>query len=293
MNLLQLKYFVAIAEEGSITRASHRLYVAQPSLSQHVRNLEEELGVELLRRTPRGIELTDEGDELLQHARIILGQVEQARAAVHDAGGDPSGEVAIGMPPTVSERIAVPLVLKIRETMPRVALRIVEGMSGYVLNWLLEGRVDVGVLYGVQQAGGIESTEVCHEDLYLITQAGEAAGEVTFADLAARRLILPGTHSGLRTLLDGLAQRCEVDLDVQVEVDALGQMRALVEAGVGATVLPDWAVAAQVAAGTLVAHPVVEPPLTRTLHVAHASDRPLPNAQRAVMAALREVLAAD
>ncbi|MGR8921976.1 MAG: LysR substrate-binding domain-containing protein, partial [Gammaproteobacteria bacterium] len=259
MNLLQLKYFVAIAEEGSITRASQRLYVAQPSLSQHVRNLEEELSVELLRRTPRGIELTDEGAELLEHARVILGQVEQARAAVRDAGGDPSGEVAIGMPPTVSERIAVPLVLEIRAAMPRVALRIVEGMSGYVLGWLKEGRVDIGVLYGGQQAAGIESTEVCHEDLYLITQAGEAAGEVSFAEVAARKLILPGTHSGLRTLLDGLAQRHDVDLDVQVEVDALGQMRALVEAGIGATVLPDWAVSSQVEAGTLAAHRVVDP----------------------------------
>lgn len=292
MNVLQLKYFVAIVEAGSFTQASRGLYVAQPSLSQHVKNLEEELGAELLRRTARGIEPTVEGAELLRHARAILGQLEAARAAVRNAGDEPSGEVVVGVPPTVSERITVPLVLRLRRERPKIAPHIVEGMSGYVLNWLQEGRVDIGVLYGAQQAAGIESSEICREDLYLIEPPSgkDDKREVPFADVAARKLILPGPHSGLRSLLEGVAQTQQIDLDVHIEVDALSQMRALAAAGAGATVLPEWAVSQEFERGELIARRIVNPEVQRTLSIAHSTDRPLLNAQRAVIAVLTELL---
>ena len=294
MNVLQLKYFVAIVEAGSFTQASRKLYVAQPSLSQHVKNLEEELGAELLRRTARGIEPTVEGTELLGHARTILEQLDAARAAVRNASDEPSGEVVLGVPPTVSERVTVPLVLRLLREKPKIAPRIVEGMSGYVLNWLEEGRVDIGVLYGAQQAAGIESTEICREDLYLISPRSDEndSGEVTFADVAAQKRILPGTHSGLRSLLEGVAQTQQVDLDVRIEVDALSQMRALAAAGAGATVLPVWAVGQEIERGELVARRIVNPEVQRTLSIAHSADRPLLNSQRAVMAVLTELLRA-
>ncbi len=294
MNLLQLKYFVTIVEEGSFTQASRRLFVAQPSLSQHVKNLEEELGAELLRRTPRGIEPTDEGAELLHHARRIVHQLDAARAAVRDASGEPTGEVALGMPPTVSERLTVPLVRRVRADAPKVALRIVEGMSGYVLDWLKEGRIDVGVLYGAQQSTGIDTAEVCQENLFLISLAdgSNETSDVTFAELASRQLILPGTDNGLRLLLDDIAQRQHVDLDIPVEVDALSQMRALAEAGIGDTVLPDWAVSREVERGLFTARRIIAPEVRRTLSIAYSTERPLLNAQRAVMVVLRELLSA-
>ncbi|MGR8948201.1 MAG: LysR family transcriptional regulator [Gammaproteobacteria bacterium] len=295
MNLLQLKYFVAIVEEGSFTRASQRLYVAQPSLSQHVKNLEQELSAELLRRTARGIEPTEEGAELLHHARAILEQLDTARAAVRNASEEASGDVVVGVPPTVSERITVPLILRMRERTPKVAPRIVEGMSGYVLNWLQEGRVDIGVLYGVQQSSGIETTEICREDLYLISlsDGDNDTTEVTFNEVASKQLILPGVHSGLRSLLESVAQKQQIDLEVGIEVDALSQMRALVAAGVGYTVLPEWAVSEEIERGTLAAHRIVEPEVQRTLSIAHSSDRPLLNAQRAAMGVLNELLSAQ
>ena len=292
MNLLQLKYFVAIVEEGSFTKASGRLFVAQPSLSQHVKNLEQELGAQLLRRTPRGIETTDEGAELLRHARAILEQLDAARAAVHNASEEPSGQVVVGVPPTVSERITVPLVLRMGRETPKVSPRIVEGLSGYVLNWIEEGRVDIGVLYGTQHAAGIESRELCREDLYLISPAadGDAGPDVTFGEVASKRLVLPGAHSGLRSLLEGIAQNENVDLDVHIEVDALSQMRALAAAGAGSTVLPVWAVTDEIERGTLVARRIVAPEVRRTLSIAHSSERPLLNAQRAVIAVIDDLL---
>ena len=295
MNLLQLKYYIAIVEEGSFTKAAKRLYVAQPSLSQHVKNLEDELGADLLRRTARGIEPTEEGEELLRHARIILEQLETARAAVQNASGEPSGEVAIGVPPTVSERLTVPLIMRLREELPKVSPRIVEGMSGYVLDWLRDGRVDIAVLYGTQDTTDIETTEVCLEDLYLISaRHGDGQEEtVRFADLASESMILTGPHSGLRTLIEDIAQKQQIDLNVTIEVDALGQMRELAAGGIGSTILPIWAVKKEIERGEIQARRIVEPSVRRSMSIAHSSERPLLNVQRAVMKVLQDLLSAQ
>ena len=295
MNLLQLKYFIAIVEEGSFTKAAKRLYIAQPSLSQHVKNLEDELGADLLRRTARGIEPTEEGEELLQHARVILEQLETARAAVQNASGEPAGEVAIGVPPTVSERLTMPLIMRLREELPKVSPRIVEGMSGYVLDWLRDGRVDIAVLYGTQDTSEIETTEVCLEDLYLICP-GENSGDddtIPFSELCSENMILTGPHSGLRTLIEDIAQKQQVELNVTIEVDALGQMRELVAAGIGSTILPAWAVKKEIERGEIHARRIIEPAVRRSMSIAYSQQRPLLNVQRAVMKVLQDLLSAQ
>jgi len=293
MNLRQLRYFVAIVEHGSFASAARVLFVAQPSLSQHVKNLEEELGVELLRRTARGVEATAEGRVLLGHAQSILDQVEVARNAVENAGQEVSGNVRLGVPPTVSELVTVPLIVRLRRDAPRVSLRVVEGMSGYVLNWLQEGRVDIAVLYDVQDTPGVTTTELCREDLYLIgpPNAVLEGDTVDFVELESAKLILPGEHHGLRVLLEEVSRTEGVDLNVQVEVDALGQMRALVAAGIGYTVLPLWAVAKEAARNELSARRIINPVVQRKMSIAYPSNRALSSAARAVVALLKERLA--
>lgn len=95
MDLRQLRYFVTIVEMGSFSRAAHRLRVAQPALSQHVRNMELDLGVELLFRSPQGVRPTEAGETLVRHARLILGQMEVAREAVRRGQAEPEGEVRL------------------------------------------------------------------------------------------------------------------------------------------------------------------------------------------------------
>lgn len=294
VNLLQLKYFVGIAHHGSFASAARALFVTQPSLSQHVKNLENELGVALLQRNARGVRLTDEGRELVHHATAILERLEAARTAIRDASAAVVGSVTLGVPPTISELVTVPLILRVREELPGVSLKVVEGMSGYVLNWLQEGRVDLAVLYDVQGTQGITTIELYQEDLYLISPVGEGRRRKTasFAELPGTTLVLPGEHQGLRMLLETLAQQQHVDLQVQVEVDALSQMRALVEAGVGCTVLPLWAVKEALAHGTVRAQRIVAPAVQRTMSIAYSSERPLGKAERALIERLQEQLKA-
>jgi LysR family nitrogen assimilation transcriptional regulator len=283
VNLKHLRYFVEIIEQGSLMRAAETLFVAQPSLSQHIRNLEQELGVKLFDRSVKGMVPTEAGQELLQHARVILAHVDSAEEAVRARSAEPQGSVVLGLPPSVSAILTVPFVVEMQRVLPNVSLRIAEGYSGYVLNWLQAGQVDLGVLYGIQRAPGIVARELFQEQLYLICPPGFAGDRtsVPFHDLGAVGLVLPGRHHGLRDTLERFARDHDVPLDVKVEVDAFTQMKALVAHDVGCTVLPYGAVKDEVARGELGAMRIVEPTVERTMYLAQASGRPATRAQRA------------
>ena len=131
MDIRHLKYFIAISEERSLSAAAQRLRVAQPSLSQHVIKLEEELGVSLVCRSPRGILLTEEGHLLARHAREIVHNMDDCIEEMKAAGGIVQGQVTFGMPPSVSMVMSVPLAETIRVECPSSLLPNSGGTSGY------------------------------------------------------------------------------------------------------------------------------------------------------------------
>lgn len=279
MDLRNLRYFVEIVEHGSMKRAADALYVAQPALSQQVKKLEEELGVKLLSRSVRGVQPTAAGQLLLQHARLILGQVQQARAALSCDPLEPLGNVVLGMPSSISAALTVPLIVRLREALPRVSLRVVEGHSGYVLEWLRAGQLDLCVLHGVQREAGLVAEPLLTEELFLIESAQHAPRRrrISFAELASLDLILPGRHHGLRAMLEGIAREHDVVLAPKFEIDAFTQMKALARLGVGATILSRAAVAEEVARGELHAVRIAKPRLERRMYLARtASGQPSP-----------------
>ena len=126
MDLKQLEYFVRVAEMGSFTRASISLDVAQPALSRQIRLLEVELRQNLLTRNGRGAVPTEAGKLLLEHGRGILHQVQLTREELGAARGALAGRVSIGLPPSLSKLITVPLVLAFREHLPQAQLTLTE-----------------------------------------------------------------------------------------------------------------------------------------------------------------------
>ncbi len=289
MDLRQLRYFLGIVEAGSFSKAAQRLHVAQPALSQHVRNMELDLGVELLFRTPQGVTVTEAGETLLRHARAVLAQVAVAREEVIARQAEPEGEVRFGLPGTISERICVPLILEARRRFPKVKLRIAEAMSGFVLDWLREGKIDLGVLYRTVSDRRLGARLVLREDLCLLGPAAPLApeprlskGHVSLAAVGALPLILPSPGHGLRDLLDESAAAAGAELSTVTDLDTYGQIKLLVEAGVGYSILPVAAVRREVDEGRLRTWPIGTPALTRDLHLVHPADRPLGNAVRAV-----------
>ena len=168
MDLKQLEYFVRVAELGSFTRASNALEIAQPALSRQIRQLETELRQNLLIRNGRGVVMTDAGKLLLGHARGILHQVVRTREDLDRVRGATAGRVAIGMPPSISKVLTLPLTTAFRQKLPQAALSISEGLSLTTQDWLMSGRLDIALLYNPSYSPEVETTELFEEELYLI-----------------------------------------------------------------------------------------------------------------------------
>src|SRR5262245_12037989 len=169
MDLKQLEYFVGVAKTGSYTRASSRLGVDQPALSKQVRRLEVELRQTLFERHGRGVALTEGGKLVLRHAGKVLDAVTELRDAVDASRKDVYGKVAIATPATTRKALT-DFISAFKAHFPKAVLQILEARSSLIYEWLMEGRVDIGILHDVGSARGIQTTPVLDQPLYLISR---------------------------------------------------------------------------------------------------------------------------
>lgn len=287
MDLRQLRYFSEVLESGSFSKAAEQLHVAQPALSQHVRHMEEELGVKLLHRSTKGVTATEAGERLLRQAKHILAEFAEIPDKVRSAAS-PRGEVRFGMPGTVSEILAAPLIEAARARYPDVRIRIVEAMSGYILEWLKRGDVDLAVIYSVSDPRGLAAHHALSEEIALfasrsVEDGTEPAGNgVRLADAAALPLIIPGREHGLRELIEDSAQAVGASIRPSIEIDSYSQIKKLAQRGLGYGILPRMAVNREAEAGIFRVWGFEKPEITRKVYLAYSTERPLLNAPRAV-----------
>jgi DNA-binding transcriptional LysR family regulator len=278
MDVGQLRTLVHVAELGSLSKASDRLHIAQPALSRQIRLLEEELGARLFDRHGRGMVITDIGREVLAHALRVLAEMEQIRASVADLNASLHGTVAIGMPPTVAEIITAPLARLFRDEHPQVVPRFVPGFTGYLLDWLQRGEVDVAVLYDPQPSRTLKIKPLLLENLFLI---GPPEADLTpiravpFQKLAGEKMLLPSARHGLRAIVDRCAVEACISFQVVLEADSLSTLKDLVQTGFGLTILPLAPIHEDIAEGRLKAAPLVDPTPARRLILAYPGDRPI------------------
>ncbi|MGR3200105.1 MAG: LysR family transcriptional regulator [Paracoccus denitrificans] len=283
MDIRQLRYFVEIIEQGSLSRAATRLNVAQPALSIHLRNMEAELGTELLLRSRSGVVPTEAGEILLRYARTILNEQASALDEIRSLGRAPSGEVRIGLPGTVSDILTMPLIEAAAEGLPRVRVTVSEAMSGFVADWLREARVDLAMLYAVPDDPGMASCPVLDEELVLAAAPGALPpGPVGFAALEGMPLILPSRQHGLRAMLEGELARHGLRLEPKIEIDSYRNIKALLARGRGMSILPRQTVWQEREAGTLDLRPFAAPGLSRRVHLVWRGSKAMPRHVRAV-----------
>jgi len=278
MELKQLRNFIHVVEFGGITAAADHLRIAQPALSRQVQALEEELNVSLLRRHGRGVMPTEEGLRLARRARAILEEVEDMAGDISGHRAPLSGTVTLGLPPTVSEILATHMIERTMARYPQVKLRVISGFSGHVQDWLLRGKIDLGVAYEGQKSPSIRSQPMIMEQLFLIQPARAAPGRdgvpIPFAEALAQPLILPNPEHGLRGRIAAISQEEGCGLNVVLEVDILPTMLAFVERGLGSTILPLVSVTNHVRDGRLIARPIVRRSIDRTLVLMTPLNRP-------------------
>lgn len=293
MEFRQLRYFVGVCEAGSLLKASTRLHVAQPAMGQQISALEHELGVQLFERSSRGMSLTEAGKVFLEHAQVVLADAERARMAVREQGSAPAGQVNLGLPTTVGLVATVPILSACRERYPQVKLRIVEGYSGFLREWLQVGRLDLTLLYGDAPDAALSKRLLLDDKLALISGAGGGARpkkKLSLKDLMHWPLVLPGGDHGLRRIIDEACQAHGMELNVVAEIESLNSVKQAVEAGLGCTILPMGSVAEEVAGGRLRASVIDSPDMIRRVVCATSVTRPGTVASAAVMGLVSDVL---
>jgi LysR family transcriptional regulator, nitrogen assimilation regulatory protein len=269
MNFRQLRYFVQVVDSGNMTRAAELLRDAQPALGMQIKQLEEELGVALLVRHSRGVEVTEAGQRLHARARAILLSVEEARQEAIGAAGAGLEAVKLGLTPSLMQVIGPGLALRMAESAPDVALSLSEEMSHLLVDTLKRGELDMILAYEVPAEGASWRRALYREDLVFVS-AGEGGLEapICFSAVVEAVLVLPERRDSVRALLDRTAADLGVELRVAHEIRSVSGMKSLVQRGVACGVLPFGTVMSDVKAGLLTCRPIVSPSLRRTLYLA-------------------------
>jgi LysR family nitrogen assimilation transcriptional regulator len=290
VEFLDLQYFVSIAESGSFTKSALQNNMAQSALSRRVRDLEVELGTALFYRNGRGVVLTDAGEVFLARARGLLAEREALRQDMRASVSELDGTVKLAVPPSVGLVLLAPLLRQIRADLPRVRMRVMEGFSGHVAEWLAAGKVDLAVLYKMKASALLDAEHLLFEDMFLISAPDApplgVANGVSVAELAGEELVLPGPPHGLRVLVEEAAAKAGVTLNVSIELETLPTIHDLVGSGGIRTILPLTAVSRELQAGRLVAQRIT-PAINRELILAHAPHRAAAPVTKAVVRLIR------
>ncbi|MGV6872966.1 LysR family transcriptional regulator [Pseudochelatococcus sp. B33] len=288
MNGKQLEYFATIADLGSFRRASEELRIAQPALTRQIKKLEDELGVELLNRGGRTITLTNAGTTLLDRARFILRQIEQAKADVIAEGTVPTGIVGFGAPASIAQILFSNVAKSYLGQYPQVGLRFFEGV-GHLWKWLQAGEIDLAILpdTGLLAGGNLGSHKFVSEPVYLVGPPEDPTLQTGCLsdELFARPLILAKPPSAVRAWLDATVSKAGRQPTIVAEAEGVQIQKDLVRAGLGYALLPHSAVYRDYEAGLLTLSRVREWKLGRIL--AWRIDRPLTPAAREMVRVVR------
>lgn len=286
MDLKQLEYFVRVAELGSFTRASIALDIAQPALSRQIRQLEVELRQNLLIRNGRGVNTTEAGKLLLEHARGVLHQVERTREELSRARGGLAGRVALGMPPSLSRVLCVALYRSFRQELPEASLAISEGLSSSMQEQLISGRLDIALLYNTVESPDLELTPLLDEELFLVSRPDQAPDQAALPlqQLADYPLVIPTRPNTIRMQVESALSSIGERPRIALEIDGISAILELVDDGAGHAILPGNALSPH--PGQFTATPF-QPAIKSTLMLAVSSRRPVSLTQKAVIKLLK------
>jgi LysR family nitrogen assimilation transcriptional regulator len=284
VDLKQLEAFVHVAELGSFTRAAITLDTNQPALSRLVRQLEVELRHTLLERNGRGVTPTPAGQRMLAHAKGIRQQVQRASQDLDELHGAPGGHFGIGITPSFAKVATHELVKGFRMSFAGSTISVAQGLSTYLIEWLMMGRIDVAVLYDTFDTPLIDKRTIFTEELFLIgPDIGETRGEaapaavttVPLREIARYPLIIPGRMHAIRRMVESAAAEQGARLRIELEVDAVTSILDLVTEGIGYAVLSLNATASDTLKRRFQVMRITEPTLFSRLAIATSSKHTL------------------
>jgi LysR family nitrogen assimilation transcriptional regulator len=266
MDIKQLRYFVKVVELKNITAAAQALFIAQPSLSQHMANLEATLDVKLLNRSVNGTTPTVVGELFYQHAKNILRQLEEAQIAIRIESQTPSGRVAIGFPTSTSRIVAASLLERLHERYPLIQLELVEASSGELAGLVASDRLAMAITMNARLDKRVTIEPLLQEELFVVlAPSPNLPARLDVKTLSELPLLLPTYPNSVRVITERLFVECHLSFNVIAETSAVEILILAVERGLGATVLPFAAFALAQQHGRVVGIPMKGKPLVREL----------------------------
>ena len=241
MEIHQLTYLVAVAEEQSFSRAAERVGVAQPSLSQQIRKLEDEVGTPLLDRLPRRVIPTAAGELLLEHARRVLSELADARRRLADVAGVVAGRVSIGAIPTIAPYLLPDVMKRFATRHPDVQVEVVEDVTARLATLLERGELDVAIMSDFEGGPTIHVEPIATEPLLVLLPAKHPLAErksIPWPVLAAERVLVLHEMHCLSGQVSQVCQRRKVRPPVVMRGAQLSTIAAMVSAGLGVSMVP-------------------------------------------------------
>jgi LysR family hydrogen peroxide-inducible transcriptional activator len=246
MNLRDLQYLVAVADNRHFGKAAEASFVSQPTLSTQIKKLEQELGVELIERNPRQILLTEAGERIVERARTILREADSIRDIAHQAQDPESGTVRMGLFPTLAPYLLPHVVPNVHARFPRLELLLVEEKTDTILRRLTDGRLDAGVLALPVLDPLLHQEKLFTEDFVLAVPVdhplASTDGLVDVSVLATEHVLLLEEGHCLRDQALAVCQLAGASERTGFRATSLETLRQMVAAGVGITLLPELAV---------------------------------------------------
>lgn len=275
MKLRQLEFVVTIAELGSFSRAASKLRVAQPAISRQIQLLEDELGVQLFHRDGHGAIPTRAALALCKAAEDIFKQLHNVRSEIADLKDNPVGTVTLGVSPSLSQYFASYLVDDVAARFPNIVLKITEGWTGMLYDWLVSDRIDLGIIYSSQATEHLAIEPLLTEEVCLIVaHAAPVNGEeCTLEQVARLPLIVPTRPHGLRLVIDKVFAKHGLAPNIAQEAEVWSVVKDSVGRGNVYGLLPPSEVRDEIASGRFRAISIADPGIKRTLCIARPRQK--------------------
>ncbi|NCF62703.1 MAG: LysR family transcriptional regulator [Gammaproteobacteria bacterium] len=279
MNLRALNYFVKLADLRHFSKAAEACFVSQPTLSTQIKKLEEELGVQLVERSPKNIMLTPVGEDIADRARLVLGEIEQIRTVARRSGNPAEGALRLGLFPTLAPYYLPHIVPILRQQYPNMKLQLAEEKTGDILRQLHHGGLDAALLALPVEEDGLE-VEILFEEPFVLALPGNhplvESQRITLTDLNGNELLLLEEGHCLRDHALEVCALAGAHERVDFHATSMETLRQMVAANVGITLMPMLSVKPPIAATeNIVIRQFEQPAPSRTIALVWRSSSAL------------------
>src|SRR5579863_6802765 len=287
MEIQQLRYVCAVADTGNFSRAAERCQVAQPSLSQQILKLEEDLGAKLFDRLGRSVRVTEAGRAFIPRARAILEQMDQARSSVAANDADLRGSVAVGAIPTVAPYLMPAYTAAFAKKYPDAKLRIVEETTSVLVEGLRNLSIDVAILALPLRHKDLELFPIRTEPLFVVMSRDHpraSAKSLSLKELRGESFVMLRDGHCFRDLSIATCTRARITPNIVFESGQFSSLLGMVAAGVGVSLVPEMAIDRSVACRYV---RLSDPQATRTIVTAVLHGRSFNRVQQAFVSGIR------